>query len=155
MWRINLNGHSQGFMRLIQIGIGGCFRRKHMVYLIGGMYHGVLEVISMWFAFLPNYWELRIILKLFFDFISTHGTIDLPLEGDSFTWSSTRKQVDLELTTFCSQRIERFSSQMFEGCPTLCLTTFQFSKIVVVSKEAIILLDLKTCGSRLKVLWRK
>ena len=34
-------------MRLIQIGIGGCFRRKCMVYLIGGMYHGVLEVISM------------------------------------------------------------------------------------------------------------
>ena len=83
--------------------------------------------------------------------------IDLPLEGDSFTWSSTRKQVDLELTAFCSQWIKRFSSQMFinEGCPTLCLTTFQFSKIVVVSNEAIILLDLKTCGSRLKVLWRK
>ena len=82
----------------------------------------------------------------FFDFISTYGTIDLPLEGDSFTWSSTRKQVDLELTAFCSQWIKRFSSQMFinEGCPTLCLTTFQFSKIVVVSKEAIILLDLKT-----------
>ena len=63
----------------------------------------------------------------FFDFISKHGLIDLPLEGGSFTWSNSREAVsrsrldrflvtptwEVKFPSACQKRLSRLLSDHF------------------------------------------
>ena len=96
-------------------------------------------------------------MREFFNFISEQGLIDLPLQGDTFTWSNDREvATKARLDSFCSLQIGRISFQQFhkDGCLGCARIISQLSLGVALFKEGVCHLDLRICGLRMKVLWR-